>query len=257
MNKQKWIALSVVLALMAGAAGWMSRFSSIQKLGNPGVKTSKIADSNRLRVELPERVLDYDSEFIDPDQIVLSTLPQDTSFGQRIYKSTNGYPISLNVVLMGLDRSSMHKPQLCLEGQGWKIDYSASVVTNVHIEKPVAYDLPVVKLIANREGVVDGQRSVARGIYVYWFVADDALSASVSGFQRMWMMSKHLMLSGVLQRWSYVSCFSVCPPGEEDAEYARMKDFIAAAVPEFQLTPKPVGMPGVAAASAPGAAGVQ
>ena len=102
-------------------------------------------------------------------------------------------------------------------------------------------------MIVNREGTVEGQRSVARGIYVYWFVADDALSASVSGFERMWMMSKHLVLTGVLQRWAYVSCFCVCPPGEEDAEYERMKDFIAAAVPEFQLTPKPAAASSVAA----------
>jgi hypothetical protein len=233
MNKQKWTAFILALALIAGGAGWLSQFRSREKLGKPGVKTSEIAGSQRLRVELPERVLDYDSEFLEPDSVTLGTLPQDTSFGQRIYKATNAYPI-----LMGLDRSSMHKPQLCLEGQGWRIDYSVSTVTKVHIEKPFPYDLPVVKIIANREGAVDGQRSVARGIYVYWFVADDALSASVSGFERMWMMSKHLMLTGVLQRWAYVSCFSVCAPGEEDAQYERMKDFIVAAVPEFQLTPK-------------------
>jgi hypothetical protein len=241
MNKQKWSALVIVLALIACGAGYLEKFGSRQKLGQPGVKTSALSDSIRLRVELPAKVLDYDSEFVETDPGVLGGLPQDTSFGQRIYKNTNGYPISLQAVLMGTDRSSMHKPQLCLEGQGWRIDYSASVVTNVHIEKPIPYDLPVVKLIANKEG----QR--ARGIYVYWFVADDALSASVSGFERMWMMSKHLVLTGELQRWAYISCFSVTPPGEEDAEYERMKDFIAAAIPEFQLTPKPAGASSVAA----------
>jgi hypothetical protein len=247
MNKQKVIAAVVVLGLMAGTAQWLAQFKTKQRLGEPGVKTSAMADSKRLRVELPERVLNYDSEFIETDPIVLGALPHDTSFGQRIYKSTNSYPISLNVVLMGNDRSSMHKPQLCLEGQGWHIDYSASTVTNIHVEKPVPYELPVVKLIANREGIVDGQRSVARGIYVYWFVADNAMSASVQGFQRMWIMSKHLLLTGELQRWAYVSCFSVCPQGEEDAEYERMKDFIVAAVPEFQLTPKPAAASSVAA----------
>jgi hypothetical protein len=245
MNKQKWSALVIVLAIIACGAEYLVRFGSRQKLGQPGVKTSALPDSIRRRVELPEKVLDYDSEFVENDPDALG-LPHDTSMAQRIYKSTNGYPISVNVVLMGNDRSSMHKPQMCLEGQGWHIDNSVSVVTNVHVEKPIAYDLPVVKLIANKEGTIDGQKSVARGIYVYWFVADDALSASVSGIERMWMMSKHLVLTGVLQRWSYISCFSVCPPGEEDAEYERMKDFIAAAVPEFQLTPKPAGASSVA-----------
>jgi hypothetical protein len=245
MNKQKWIAVVIVLGLMAASAQWLGQFNSRQKLGQPGVKTSALPDSIRRRVELPEKVLDYDAEFIETDPDTLG-LPHDTSMRGGMYKSTNGYPILLNVVLMGTDRSSMHKPQMCLEGQGWHIDNSASVVTKVHIEKPTSYDLPVVKLIANREGTVNGQRSVARGVYVYWFVADDALSASVSGFERMWMMSKHLVLTGVLQRWSYISCFSVCPPGEEDAEYERMKEFIGALVPEFQLTPKPAAASPVA-----------
>jgi hypothetical protein len=44
--------------------------------------------------------------------------------------------------------------------------------------------------------------------------------------------------TGVLQRWAYVTCFSVCQPGQEEATFNRMKEFLAAAVPEFQLTPR-------------------
>jgi hypothetical protein len=40
-----------------------------------------------------------------------------------------------------------------------------------------------------------------------------------------------------LDRWAYISFFSVCQPGQQDAAFERMKKLIAAAVPEFQLTP--------------------
>jgi hypothetical protein len=53
----------------------------------------------------------------------------------------------------------------------------------------------------------------------------------------MWWMAKDMMLTGVLQRWAYVTYFAVCAPGEEDATFERMKKMIAASVPEFQLTP--------------------
>ena len=43
--------------------------------------------------------------------------------------------------------------------------------------------------------------------------------------------------TGVLQRWAYVSYFSVCEPGQEDATFARMEKLIAASVPAFQLPP--------------------
>ena len=188
--------------------------------------------------ELPEHVLDYSSEALEPDAVSLSSLPPDTSFGQRIYRGTNEYPLLMNVVLMGADRSSLHKPQFCLEGQGWRINQAASLETSVHVERPVPYELPVVKLVADREQTVNGERTLLRGVYVYWFVADGAFSASISGFDRMWLMSKELFRTGVLQRWAYISCFVVCPPGREDAEFERMKTFIAAAAPDFQLTPR-------------------
>jgi hypothetical protein len=65
-------------------------------------------------------------------------------------------------------------------------------------------------------------------------VADQELTAD--HLQRMWWMARDLIRTGILQRWAYVSCFSVCVPGQEEATYQRMKEFIVAAVPEFQLT---------------------
>jgi hypothetical protein len=50
-------------------------------------------------------------------------------------------------------------------------------------------------------------------------------------------MLVHQLTSGELQRWAYVSFFTVCRPGQEDATFARIKPLITAAVPEFQLPP--------------------
>ena len=61
----------------------------------------------------------------------------------------------------------------------------------------------------------------------------------------MWWMARELFRTGLLQRWAYISCTAICAPGQEEATTERMKQFIAAAVPEFQLTPK---SPGVTAA---------
>ena len=46
-----------------------------------------------------------------------------------------------------------------------------------------------------------------------------------------------LVETGELQRWAYITCFSVCEPGQEDATYARMEKFIQSSVPQFQLVP--------------------
>jgi hypothetical protein len=223
---------------MAGGVGSLAHLRTQQRLGLPGVKTTPIAGSTTLRVVLPEHVLDYESKPVEIPEIVTNTLPKDTSFGQRLYKAPDGFETVANVVLMGTDRTSLHKPQFCLEGQGWTVDQGASSITTVPIKQPIPYDLPIVKLIATKQTEVGGQRMVARGVYVYWYVADDALSAGTSGFQRMWWMTWNLMRTGVLQRWAYVSYFAACAPGQEDAAFERIKQLIAASVPEFQLTPR-------------------
>jgi hypothetical protein len=79
-------------------------------------------------------------------------------------------------------------------------------------------------------------------VYVYWYVADGALSGTAAGGQRMWWMARDLLRTGVLQRWAYVSCYSECDPGQEEMLFERIKKFIAAAAPEFQLTPRAEGL---------------
>lgn len=237
MNRTKWIILIVALALIGGSAALLGRLQSNQKLGQPGVKTSPIPGSHRLQVELPERVLDYTSEAIEVDKTTLEWLPQDTSFGQRLYRAPDGFQAAVSVVLMGSDRTSIHKTEFCLEGQGWQIDRGASTETTVRVERPQPYDLPVTKLIATKDVQAEGRTVNARGVYVMWFVAEDELTAR--HWQRMWWMARDLLLTGVLQRWASVSFFAQCPPGAEDATFERIKHLIAAAVPEFQLVPRP------------------
>lgn len=235
MNKQKWILATIVLLMVGGTAGVLAHLRTNQTLGKPGVATAPLPDSQNLQVLLPEQVLDYTSKLVPEDKIVINTLPKDTSYGQRLYRGADGFQTQVNVVLMGTDRTSIHKPQFCLTGQGYKIDDAASGNEIVHVERPKPYDLPVMKLVSTRQVVHDGQNVTLRGIYVYWYVADDAISADASGFQRMWWSAKKLLTTGILQRWAYISYFSVCLPGQEKATFERMKKLIAASVPEFQL----------------------
>lgn len=237
MNKQKWVILITALALIGGTAGLLSDLRRKQKLGQPAVATTGEPGAKRLQVILPERVLDYTSVPVEEDKMVLDALPDDTSFGQRLYTAADGFATDVNVVLMGADRTSLHKPEFCLEGQGWHIVMANCGTATVHMEQPCTYDLPVMKLIVRKEENENGQTVARSGIFVYWFVAPNELTAH--HWQRMWWMAKDLLHTGVLQRWAYVSLFHVCPVGQEDACFERMKKMIAAAAPEFQLTPRP------------------
>ena len=237
MNRQKIVLAAVVLALIGATAGVLARTKAHQKLGEPGIKTRPVAGSKNLEILLPETVPGFTSEIITNAESVLSVLPADTSFRVRQYKAEDGFFAQVSVVLMGSDRTSIHRPQICMTGQGWALDSHASGVEPIHLENPFPYDLPVNKLVATKQLTgPDGQSQTARGIYVYWFVEANHYTASSEQWM-LWWVPRDLLFNGLLERWSYISYFSACSPGQEDATYERMKKLIAATVPDYQLVP--------------------
>ncbi|MDB6030395.1 MAG: hypothetical protein JWM16_733 [Verrucomicrobiales bacterium] len=234
----------VIIILQCSIAGFLVYRQNHQKLGLPGVKVvaqpvygekGEVVGTNR--VELPANVLNFQSEQMPVQKVVFDWLPKDTTYGQRRYKAPDGFWAQMNVVLMGTDRTSIHKPQYCLEGTGWHIEKSE--LSNLKVAEPLPYDLPIMKLTAKQvfADPETRQKTLVSGLYVYWFVSEDQLSADHD--QRMLWAGLDMLRTGVLKRWAYVSCFSVCLPGQEDATYARMKDLIVASVPQFQSVGSP------------------
>jgi Protein of unknown function (DUF3485) len=238
MNRKQIVLLVVGLCLIGGGASALGWLTTHQHLGKPGVRTSPIAGSPRLNIHLPEDVLNFKSESVTLDTNLFLYLPQDTSFAQRRYTAPDDFQLLLNVVLMGTDRSSIHKPEFCLTGQGCQIDYSRSSQGTVEMQLPQTYKLPVMKLYTSRRVMMEGGNVLQRnGIYAYWFVADNQLTASHGG--RMWHMAGQLLQTGVLERWAYVACFAEFWPGQEEQAWQRMESFIQSATPQFQLVPPP------------------
>jgi hypothetical protein len=235
MNRQKIILSIVALALISGTAFLLAAVP--QKLGPPGVKASPIPGNVRWQIYLPEHVLDYASTNQEPDTNSLGMLPADTSIAERVYYKPGIIPFVSGVVLMGTDRTSIHKAEYCLQGQGMRIDGASREI--VHMTQPQAYDLPIIKIVATDSIAIDGKTVTKKCVYVYWYVADGALSNDRSGFGRMWSMARQLVFTGVLQRWAYVRFYAFCDPGQEDATFAEIKRMIADSVPQFQMTTGP------------------
>src|SRR5436190_5308611 len=246
MTRQTWIIAVLVLGMIAAAAWRLDSASARQKLGVPGVRivnepiyahdsgdTNPPVLLNSNRVFLPPQVLDYDSFPGTIASITTNTLPADTMFGHRLY--TNGVrKIDYQVVLMGSDRTSIHRPQGCLQGTGWLT--ISSDEESIPVQATVPYDLSVRKLKLRRQvKLPDGSISNEAAVFVYWFVADGQQTSD--HFTRMSWMARDLLTKGILQRWAYVICVADCQPGQEDATFTELKKFIAASASEFQLTP--------------------
>lgn len=166
MKNQKWILLSVALVLMAGTAFTLTWFRTHQKLGAPGIIAEKIPGSVMMKINLPERVLDFSSTNMPEPQTVLNYLPPDTSYAERIYFAPDGFQAQGTIILMGGDRTSIHKPEYCLPGQGWTINEKS--VVNLPVAGWQNSQMPVAKwIVGNSFQSPDGRRQDVRGIYVF------------------------------------------------------------------------------------------
>jgi hypothetical protein len=239
MMRSKPFLGGLVLVLMGLTSLSIVHIKSQQRLGEPGVKTRPIAGSRRLEVLMPETVPGYTSAVLTNVEAGLEwQLPKDSSFRSLLYIGEDKRTIQMTTVLMGTDRTSIHSPYICLVGQGWAIDDEHSAVEPIHMEHPLAYDLPVNKLLATiQRADQEGTNQTYRGVYVYWYV-DGSHFTPNSKLWMGWLMPRDLLLHGLLERWAYISVFEPCRVGEEEATYEHVKKFIASAVPEFQLVPK-------------------
>lgn len=260
--------LSAAGAIIVATALFVFTWEKRQRLGNPGVRVVDVpmqcievsaTATNRFvvasnSVYLPEEVLSYASYSSPIAKLVWDWLPKDTTYGQRIYSDTNGFRIQTMAVLMGKDRTSIHQPQYCLTGAGWRSVSQEQIV--IPIEATTPFELPAVKMKLRKayRGPDKREREIA-AVLVYWFVAENQLTADHR--QRMWWMARDLLRRGVLQRWAYITQFSVCEPGQEEATFDRIREFIRASVPHYQAGPGLAQSPGSDGGRAPSAAAIR
>ena len=232
------VIFTVSLLLILSGIGGLLFIRSHQKIEQPGVKIVNIpiCDENGVEISdrsigLPDKVLDLTAASTSITKKEYKDLPKDTTFGRHFYTNASGLAVQASVVLMGRDRSSIHQPEFCLTVQGWPVDDSKTEIVPVRMERPYPYDLMVKKLTVSAK---DGSGQTRSGLYVYWFVSKKNLTAQHG--QRMLSMFNVLLKEGILERWAYVSYFTTCLPGGEDAAFQKLCEVIRDSVPSFQET---------------------
>ncbi len=128
-------------------------------------------------------------------------LPKDTEGSRRIFRDKDGDELFCSIVLAGRDVTSIHRPELCLPGQGWKIqsEYTQSI--------PVATApggvLNVMRMNASRPvRLADGRTTEARSVLAYWFVGKDRMTPY--HWQRIYWTAKDRVFYNTNHRWAYI-----------------------------------------------------
>lgn len=242
MNRHVLLVSLLSLAVIGAGFGLLNRLRSHQELGRPAVAvvpevlqptTNNVVRTNA--VVMPETLPGFRSVPGEITALEMGALPPDTSFGRRIYSAVEGnFFVQANVVLMGSDRTSIHQPDFCLTGVGWNIQrkQQAEITVGSAPGRPLTvsrYDAS--KLVR----LPDGRVIQIAGIYVFWFAADGAETASA--WHRTVATMQSVLLKNTLPRWGYLSFFAQCPPGQEDDTFNRITRLIADYAPQVVRAP--------------------
>jgi len=163
-------------------------------------------------------------------------LPPDTGFASRTYFSLPSpltTQVLFSVVLSGRDRTSIHRPELCLLGQGWTItSRSVETLTLANNEK-----LAVTLLHVEREGLgfnSDSPPVRTHALFAYWFAGSDT---TVPTYPQMLLRSATDRLFRLrADRWAYFTVLTPVYDGDPAAR-ARLTAVISALWPQIRAAP--------------------
>lgn len=231
---------SIVMATLAGGVIWLC-------LQNEDLNQSMEAG---VVMKLPERVGDFVGEPGEITEAERTILPDDTEFARMIYKDPGGDQIMCSIVLSGGEKRSIHRPEICLPGQGWTV--TSGEVVPVRLKN--GRDLDVMMLTLTREAQTGpGKKVTIRSFYSYWFVGNDR--STPSHLDRIVLSSWDRIYHKINHRWAYnivtATVMDNLKPGGKNAQETleMLKEFIADVVPEFQKSEMRVEESGTAAST--------
>lgn len=188
---------------------------------------------------LPDQIDGCTSEERELSDEEKKILPPDTTKLSKSYLET-GLPdniaryraLSATLILAGADKRSLHKPEICLNSQGWTITQSLPVKLETK-----GGELEVMHLHLTRQVQAESEEPVfQRAHYVYWWVARD--KSTPHSNKRLMISAYNNIFKNLNDRWGYPSVMVMTDEryGEEGHKESiqRAYDFIKEYAPSFQ-----------------------
>ncbi|HEY8994563.1 MAG TPA: EpsI family protein [Lacunisphaera sp.] len=227
-----WLTVITVGTCAGLVALAVHRLDSIQVSPRTGIR---LAADGRNPIELPNYLgTVWEGQPADVTAIEREVLPADTGFSRKNYVLLRdlNQRVFLSIVLSGRDRTSIHRPEICLVGQGWTITGRATHAFRRPDDSRARVPATVLKI--EREVTTRrGDKIKVPALFAYWFVGADKIVASNT--ERVIYSSLDRLRHLQTHRWAYVVAQTLAPDGDE-AALARLQDVLNGTLPTFQET---------------------
>lgn len=153
-------------------------------------------------------------------------LPKDTVMVKKRYEHPMGRAVFVTVVLSGRERSSIHRPQRCLTGQGNTI--TGSEVMDISLQDGRELDVMLLDMTRNYT-LKDGRKIASNTYYAYWFVGRNR--ETPNHITRMIWMAADRIFKNKAHRWAYIGIAGV--QAEDDSHKEQISEFVRMLYPEI------------------------
>ncbi|MDA3874859.1 MAG: exosortase-associated EpsI family protein [Kiritimatiellae bacterium] len=162
-----------------------------------------------------------------------TVLPKDTVMLKKQYfhNQDPNNTVFTSVVLSGRNRDSIHRPEVCMVGQGNVIEKSEVI----QVPLPGREPLEVMVLHLSRKLTETYTR---HSYYAYWFVGQDR--ETPYHLERLMWMSIDRLLRNVTHRWAYIAVSGEREADLEDTgHYDEIREVVGKLYPEITLLDQP------------------
>jgi len=157
-------------------------------------------------------------------------LPHDTSFIKSIYTNSMEQQVFVSIVLSGKERSSIHRPQRCLVGQGNTIMSTKNLKVPLEGRDPLK--LCILETVKNYRDA-EGNPQAYHGYYAYWFAGQDR--ETHSHYERMFWLAWDRVIHSVSHKWAYIAVSGRRADEEDELYKEEIIDFVQKLYPHLVL----------------------
>ncbi|MEM7145821.1 MAG: exosortase/archaeosortase family protein [Verrucomicrobiota bacterium] len=186
---------------------------------------------------LPETIGEYWGEEVAMSDLERRILDAEVEIVRRNYRPFQGAPITCTIVLSGAEARSIHRPEICLPGQGWSITDTDVIQIDLNTDNSIN---ATVLSLARTETLPDGRPFFRRAYNIYFYVGSDTTTGTRHGQITRTILDG--LFRNMTHRWSMVGVFAPLPPNQTNNPVAgeltveQLKEFVREIVPSIKAT---------------------